>query len=230
MRAELARIRDRVHTTTVYVTHDQVEAMTLGDRVAVLKDGVLQQVETPQQLFNAPANVFVGAFIGSPSMNLVEATISDDGTVAFAGFTLPMPSGRDLSAYARRTVILGIRPSSFDDADLHHREGLPIVEVTPDVTEELGTEVHVIFTIDAPPVVIDALVAAYDENAVEDLLPLGDGRSAFTARVDSRTKARPRQPVRLAVDPSEFHFFDPGTGEAIGSIARAGAASTASPS
>jgi multiple sugar transport system ATP-binding protein len=126
-------------------------------------------------------------------------------------------------------VILGIRPSSFDDADLNHREGLPIVEVTPDVTEELGTEVHVIFTIDAPPVVTDALIAAYDENAVEDLLPLGDGRSAFTARVDSRTKARPRQPIRLAVDPSEFYFFDPTTGEAIGSIARAGATSTSAP-
>ena len=216
MRAELARIRDRVHTTTVYVTHDQVEAMTLGDRVAVLKDGVLQQVDAPQRLFGSPANVFVGAFIGSPSMNLVEATISAQGTVSFAGFTLPLPPGRDLDAYANRTVILGIRPSSFDDADLHHREGLPIMEVTPDVTEELGTEVHVIFGIDAPPVVTGATVAANDQDGAVDLLPLGDGRSAFTARVDARTKARPRQPVRLAVDSGEFHFFDPATGEAIG--------------
>jgi multiple sugar transport system ATP-binding protein len=220
MRAELARIRDRIHTTTVYVTHDQVEAMTLGDRVAVLKDGVLQQVDTPQRLFNAPANVFVGAFIGSPSMNLVEATIGD-GTASFAGFTVPLSNPQDLSGFRGRTVILGIRPSSFDDAEVWHRDGLPVLEVMPDVVEELGTEVHVIFSIDARPVVTEATVAAYDDEATQDLVQLTEGRSVFTARVDARTKARPRQPIRLAVDPAGFHFFDPVTGHAIGAPASA---------
>jgi multiple sugar transport system ATP-binding protein len=214
MRAELARIRDRVRTTTVYVTHDQVEAMTLGDRVAVLKDGVLQQVDTPQRLFSSPANLFVAAFIGSPSMNLVAATVRD-GTVSFAGFTLPLPAGRDLATDRGRTLILGIRPTDFEDAAVWPREGLPVIEVVPDVTEELGTEVHVIFSVDAPPVVTEATRAAVDDEGSEDLLPLGDGRSAFTARVDARTKAAPRTPIRLSVDPSGFHFFDPETGEAI---------------
>ncbi|HMC37044.1 MAG TPA: sn-glycerol-3-phosphate ABC transporter ATP-binding protein UgpC, partial [Actinomycetota bacterium] len=108
MRAELARIRQRLGTTTVYVTHDQVEAMTLGDRVAVLKDGVLQQVDRPQRLFDQPANLFVAAFIGSPSMNLVEASL-EKGQVSFAGFSLPIPPDRDLTGYEGRTVIVGIR-------------------------------------------------------------------------------------------------------------------------
>jgi multiple sugar transport system ATP-binding protein len=214
MRTELARLRDRLRTTTVYVTHDQVEAMTLGDRVAVLKDGVLQQVDTPQQLFKAPANLFVAAFIGSPSMNLVEGKVAG-GSVSFAGFSLPVPVDRNLSGYERRTVIVGLRPSDFEDADVWHRDGIPVIEVTPDVTEELGTEIHVIFSIDAPPVVTDQIAAAQsEEGGDEALAPLGD-RATFTARVDPRSKARPRERVRLSIDPARLHFFDPATGEAI---------------
>jgi multiple sugar transport system ATP-binding protein len=217
MRTELAHIRDRVRTTTIYVTHDQVEAMTLGDRVAVLRDGLLQQVDTPQRLFAAPTNLFVAAFIGSPSMNLVEARI-DQGIVSFAGFNLSLPPDRDLSRYAGRTVILGIRPSDFEDADVWHREGLPVLEVVPDVTEELGSEVNVIFSIDAPAVVTEATQQALDDEGGEDvaLLPLAGDRASFTARVDARTEARPRKPIRLSVDPGRFHFFDPETGETVG--------------
>ena len=109
MRAELARLRDRLKTTTVYVTHDQVEAMTLGDRVAVMRDGVLQQCDTPQNLFKFPVNLFVAAFIGSPAMNLVDARVAD-GKVEFAGFSLPAPPREGLAAYEGRNVILGIRP------------------------------------------------------------------------------------------------------------------------
>jgi multiple sugar transport system ATP-binding protein len=214
MRAELARIRDRVRTTTLYVTHDQVEAMTLGDRVAVLKDGVLQQVDAPQALFSAPANLFVAAFIGSPSMNLVEATVAG-GSVSFAGFAIPLPPGerpRDGS------VILGIRPSDFEDADVWQRGELPVIEVVPDVTEDLGSETHVLFAIDAPPVATaDTEAAASTEEPEEGVTPLAGGKNVFTARVDARSKARPRQPVRLSVDPQRFHFFDPETGQAIGS-------------
>jgi multiple sugar transport system ATP-binding protein len=215
MRAELARLRHRLGTTTVYVTHDQVEAMTLGDRVAVLKDGVLQQVDTPSRLFSAPTNLFVAAFIGSPSMNLVEATVTR-GAVSFAGFTLPGPEGPDLGPYEGGTVIAGLRPSDFEDADVWHREGLPVMEVVPDVVEELGTEIHAIFTVDAPPVVTDDTVAALsDAEAEEALMPLGDGKAVFTARVDARSRVRPGAPLRLGVDAARLHFFDPATGHAV---------------
>jgi multiple sugar transport system ATP-binding protein len=214
MRAELARIRDRLKTTTVYVTHDQVEAMTLGDRVAVLNDGVLQQVDAPQRLFHDPANLFVAAFIGSPSMNLVEATVGD-GRLSFAGLSIPVPEDRDLRSYQGRTIIVGIRPSDLQDADVWRGDGLPAIEVVPDVVEELGTEVHVIFTVDAPPVVTDQTEAAATVEGEEALAPLGDGKATFTATVDARSKARPRQPVRLAVDPGRLYFFDPLSGEAV---------------
>ena len=215
MRAELARLRDRLRTTTVYVTHDQVEAMTLGDRVAVLKDGVLQQVDTPQRLFDHPANLFVAAFIGSPSMNLVEATVHD-GSVSFAGFSLPLPRDRGLEGLEGKPVIVGLRPSDFEDADVWHREGRAVMEVTPDVTEELGSEIHVIFSIDAPPVVTEDVAAAQSEEGAEEaLVPLSDGRATFTARVDAQSKARPREPIRLTIDPARLHVFDPSTGQAI---------------
>ena len=126
MRAELARLRDRLKTTTVYVTHDQVEAMTLGDRVAVMRDGVLQQCDTPQKLFKLPVNLFVAAFIGSPAMNLVEAKVTG-GNVEFAGFSLPAPPREGLAAYEGRTVILGIRPSDFEDAALGRDPELPTI-------------------------------------------------------------------------------------------------------
>ena len=214
MRAELARLHDRLGTTTIYVTHDQVEAMTLGDRVAVLKDGVLQQVDRPQELFQAPANLFVAAFIGSPSMNLVEGTVSR-GSVSFAGFTLPVPTERDLGQYEGRSVIVGLRPSDFEDTEVWHRDGLPVIEAVPDVTEELGTEIHVIFSIDAPPVVTDDTTAAQSEEGAEEVLtPFGD-RATFTARVDPRSRARPKEPIRLTIDPAHLHFFDPSTGRAI---------------
>ena len=214
MRSELARLHERLGTTTVYVTHDQVEAMTLGERVAVLKDGVLQQVDTPQALYNAPANLFVAAFIGSPPMNLVEAKV-DRRTIDFAGFTLPVPEAVDLSAYDRRTVILGIRPSDMEDSAVWQAGSLPTIEVTADVTEELGSEVHILFRIDAPPVATeDTIAAATDEGDEAAVTPLlgEEGTSMFCARVDARTKARPGDRVRLSVDATRFHYFDRDTG------------------
>jgi multiple sugar transport system ATP-binding protein len=215
MRAELVRLRERLRTTTVYVTHDQVEAMTLGDRVAVLRDGRLQQVDVPQRLFRRPANLFVAAFIGSPSMNLAEARVSG-GTVSFGGFTFPLPNRAGLDSYDGRSVVIGIRPSDFDDADLAPREGLPVLEVVPDVIEELGTEVHVLFGVDAPPVVTEETEAALEGLGPDEVAPLGDGRATFTAALDPRSQAQPRRPVRLTVDPASFYFFDPESGEAVG--------------
>src|SRR5438105_7129351 len=145
MRAELAKLHERLGVTTVYVTHDQVEAMTLGQRVAVLRDGVLQQVDAPQRLFHRPANLFVAAFIGSPSMNLVDAEV-DGNEVRFAGFTLSLPESSPAAGRGGR-VILGIRPTDFEHGATAEAE-LPRMRVRPDVVEDLGSESHVIFTID----------------------------------------------------------------------------------
>ena len=168
MRAQLALLHERLATTTVYVTHDQVEAMTLGQRVAVLKDGILQQVDTPQNLYNHPANLFVAAFIGSPPMNLVEADVAE-GTASFAGYTLPLPADAGLEDYRGRHVILGIRPSDMEDTEVWHNEKLPTIEVTAEVTEELGSEVNVIFPIDAPPVLTEDTIAASSDEGERDL-------------------------------------------------------------
>jgi len=215
MRAQLAKLHDTLKTTTVYVTHDQVEAMTLGERVAVMRDGVLQQVDTPQNLYGNPSNLFVAAFIGSPPMNLVEANVLD-GMVAFAGFEIPMPDARDLGDHRGRTLILGIRPSDLEDAAVWSNPELPTIEVTADVTEELGSEVNVLFTVDAPPVGVEEVMEAADEPVEEAVFLLEENRAVFCARVDARTQARPGARVRLSVDPRRFHFFDPETSLAIG--------------
>jgi multiple sugar transport system ATP-binding protein len=215
MRGELARLHTRLGTTTVYVTHDQVEAMTLGDRVAVLRSGVLQQVDTPQELFKHPTNLFVAAFMGSPSMNLVQADVRD-GSVEFGGYTLPL--GPELRRIAGR-VILGIRPSAFEDAELARSSDLPTIDVEVDVVEELGTETHLIFGVAAPPVLSDDVAAALEERDEEAQLLVHDEageRSSFTASVDAATSARPGSRLRLAVDNRAFHFFDPETGRALG--------------
>ncbi len=135
MRAELSRLHERLGVTTVYVTHDQVEAMTLGQRVAVMRDGRIQQVDVPQNLYKQPANLFVAAFIGSPSMNLAEATVAD-GAVEFAGFRFALPPERRPGREGK--VILGIRPESFEDATFAD-PALPQVDVEVQVVEELGT-------------------------------------------------------------------------------------------
>jgi multiple sugar transport system ATP-binding protein len=214
MRAELARLHDRLRTTTVYVTRDQVEAMTLGDRVAVLRDGLLQQVDTPQRLFARPVNLFVAAFVGSPPMNLVEGTV-EGGAISFAGFRLPLGAGTNLSGYEGRTVIVGIRPSDLEDADLWATTGASVLDVEVDITEELGSEVNVLFTVDAPPVTTEEALAAASDEGADDILPLITERAQFCARVDARTRAKPGERIRLAVDPSRFHFFEPDTGLAI---------------
>jgi multiple sugar transport system ATP-binding protein len=216
MRGELARLRARLGTTTVYVTHDQVEAMTLGDRVAVLRAGVLQQVDTPQALFKHPVNLFVAAFMGSPSMNLVHADVRD-GSLSFGGYTLPLPPQANADGLSGR-VILGIRPSDFEDAALGRDPQLPTIDVDVDVVEELGTEVHLIFGVAAPPLQSEHVTAALDEVDEEAQLLVHDDpgqRSSFTARVDPSTKARPGKRIRLTVDNRAFHFFDADTGEAL---------------
>jgi multiple sugar transport system ATP-binding protein len=224
MRASLSQLHQRLGVTTVYVTHDQIEAMTLGHRVCVLRDGKLQQVDTPQNLFDNPANLFVAGFIGSPAMNFVTAELArDDGpAVSFAGVKLPVPaevvsSRPGLDGYFGREVILGIRPSDFEDASIGDGKWARM-PVTADVTEELGSEIHVIFTIDAPPVEQAASVqaAAVDASEEDVAIPLSGGKSQWTARVSARSAVRSRQQIELGVDTANLQFFDPSSGLSIG--------------
>jgi multiple sugar transport system ATP-binding protein len=212
MRTSLAQLHDTLRTTTVYVTHDQVEAMTLGTRVAVMRDGRVQQVDVPQQLYDAPANTFVAAFIGSPSMNLVEATISGD-TVSFGRVTLPLDPNRRPAGLREGPVVLGIRPEAFEDVAFSP-SGLPEIEATPDVIEELGSDAYVFFAIDAEGVVIEDAVS--DEVGEEtSLLAEHRDRTLFVARVDPRTAARVGDPMRLTIEPSRLYFFSPETGDSL---------------
>ncbi len=209
MRAELARLHERLGTTTVYVTHDQVEAMTLGQRVAVMRDGRMQQVDEPQTLYRDPVNLFVAAFIGSPAMNLVEAVVAD-GAVEFGGFRIPLDSSRRPSVEEDGRVILGVRPEDFEDVAFAE-SGLPQIEVSAAVLEELGSDVHVIFEVNTPPVEAEELRAAVNE---EDGSLLADSRtSLFNARINPRTRAKAGEQLKLAVQPAGFHFFDLATGE-----------------
>jgi multiple sugar transport system ATP-binding protein len=212
MRGELARLHDRLGITTVYVTHDQVEAMTLGTRVAVMRDGTVQQVDTPQTLYREPVNLFVAAFIGSPSMNLVEARVGDD-EIEFAGFRIPLDPARRPSGDHDGRVILGIRPQDFGDARTA-APGLPQLEVEAAVVEELGSATHVLFTVDAPAVDADSVRAATDEGERATLLAT-DSRALFTAEVEEESNVRPGDRVALALDPSRLHFFDRATGASL---------------
>jgi multiple sugar transport system ATP-binding protein len=218
MRAELARLHERLGVTTVYVTHDQVEAMTLGQRVAVLRDGILQQLDTPHRLFHRPVNLFVAAFIGSPSMNLVDARVSG-GSVRFAGFDVALPESSPAARLDQR-VILGIRPTDFDHGATAESD-LPRVTVRPDVVEDLGAESHVIFTIDAPRVSAEAVRAA-TEAATDDegKLFADDQRAVFTALLDARRAVAHGADIQLAIDHRRLHFFDPSTGLALDAAAR----------
>jgi multiple sugar transport system ATP-binding protein len=211
MRAELARLHSRLGVTTIYVTHDQVEAMTLGQRVAVMRDGRIQQVDEPQALYRAPANLFVAAFIGSPSMNLAEARITEDA-VEFAGLRLPLDPGRRPVGASNGRVIIGIRPEDLEDVAFAD-PSLPTIDVEVAVLEELGADAHVIFPVDAPRVDAEEVRAAVEES--DEAALLADSATLFNARVNAQTKARVGSGLRLAVDPARFHFFDVETRESL---------------
>jgi multiple sugar transport system ATP-binding protein len=234
MRASLNQLHERLGVTTVYVTHDQVEAMTLGHRVCVLREGRLQQVDTPQRLFDNPVNLFVAGFIGSPSMNFVSAElVRDNGVhVDFAGFHLPVPDAvlaakPGLEGYLGKKIILGVRPSDFEDAAHADASWAPI-SVTSNVTEELGSEINVIFSIDAPPVEhadTQALAKDAAEDEEDTTIPLLDNKALWTARVNARSHVKPNQAVELAIDTNNLHFFDHETGLSIGHAEAAALAS-----
>ena len=223
MRAELARLRDTLHTTTIYVTHDQVEAMTLGDRVAVMKDGVVQQLDTPQALYRPPANLFVAAFIGSPAMNLVEVRV-EGGELRFGTHRLPVPADADLRAFEGRSLVLGLRPADFEDVAMGRDEGVPTLTVRADVVEELGSEINVIFRIDEAPVATDVVRATSEPDAADStVVPLvADANETICiARVSARSEVRAGDEVRLAISPDRYHFFDLESGAVVSAIAGA---------
>jgi multiple sugar transport system ATP-binding protein len=203
MRASLAQLHSRLGVTTVYVTHDQTEAMTLGQRVAVMRSGRIVQVDAPQRLYDAPRDLFVAGFIGSPAMNLVEATLEGD-TAVFGGFRIPLDAERR-PARTSGPVVLGIRPEAFEDAAFAS-EHLPRMSATVEVVEELGSEAHVFFRVDAVPGGVDPR----DESTL-----LADERAIFTARVDARSRAHVAGTLELAIDPARFHFFDGDTGASL---------------
>jgi multiple sugar transport system ATP-binding protein len=198
--------------------------MTLGTRVAVLKDGELMQVDTPQMLFDAPANLFVATFIGSPAMNLADAKlVRDQGPALVFADKIPLAdsliSGREgLDRYVDKDLIIGLRPSSLEDA-AYAPADWPRIKGEVAVTEELGSEVNVIFTIQTPQVHHDIMIARFDKAAKDEVEAeelAGEGQSLWTARVNPKTQARVGRTVELAVDISGFHFFDKQSGHAIG--------------
>ena len=228
MRAEILRIQQELQVTTIYVTHDQTEAMTLGDLVAVMKRGVLQQVAAPQVLYKEPTNLFVAGFIGSPAMNLVQATVSRaDGAmfVAFADRTLRIApeslTGKPrLVEFDRRPVILGIRPEDMDDAALvPSSTSESTIPVSVDLREGMGSDVYLHFTVDAPPVFTEDtrdLAADVDAKALQDLKDqASEQKTTFITRAGPETTAQVGDRMEIHVDTRKLYFFDPATGEAI---------------
>ncbi|HZB23270.1 MAG TPA: sn-glycerol-3-phosphate ABC transporter ATP-binding protein UgpC [Gaiellaceae bacterium] len=225
MRAEIARLQRDLDVTTIFVTHDQVEAMTLGDRVVVLRDGLLQQVDTPQRLYDRPANLFVAEFIGSPSMNLVEAELGRTNGAMVASFgehRLPvddaaLASRPGLRGFEGRSVILGIRPEDLEDAAFARESPADRrLRAVADIREDMGSEVFVHFGVGAPPVRQEEVVAAVGEEAAEATAAQARQRgNVFVARVDRESRVAEQQPLELAVDTRRLHFFDPESGRAI---------------
>lgn len=219
MRSELGQLHARLKTTTVYVTHDQVEAMTMGDRVAVMRKGIMQQAASPRELYEQPVNLFVGGFIGSPAMNFVYADLADasDGmTATFGDTTLKLnaenlASRPGLVAFAGKRVVLGVRPEAFEVAAAVGQAGDLPIEVG--LVEQLGSEAFVHFHLDFRPVITeDIRELLADEGADES--SLGD-TTKFVARINPDFAPNLGDNISLVVDTSKLHFFDPDSSQAI---------------
>jgi multiple sugar transport system ATP-binding protein len=228
MRAEISRIQRDLGVTTVYVTHDQVEAMTMGDRVAVMRGGLLQQVDAPQVLYERPRNLFVAEFIGSPAMNVVMAELVRENGSLWVRFgkhrlrtseaTIQRHPG--LGAFEGRPVVVGIRPEDFADASLQEAPADRALSVVCDIREDMGSDVYVHFDVAAEAVSSKELEeTALDSPADEEARLAAERARAlgvpFTARLDRATRAREGEEVTLAVDVGRLHFFDPDSGLGI---------------
>jgi multiple sugar transport system ATP-binding protein len=220
-RAEIARIQKRLGVTTIYVTHDQVEAMTMGDRVAVMKKGVLQQVDTPQFIYDNPANLFVAGFIGSPPMNLCEGRLVRDANgvgVMIGDQRLALDDSlitqRGLNVDASgRAVVVGIRPEDMEDAAVAGTVSGQILKAKVDITEALGSEIMVHFGVDAPQVFSDGAKKSDDEETLKSIGT--DASATFVASFSARSRVRPGDLLDIVVDTSHLHFFDPVDGSRL---------------
>jgi multiple sugar transport system ATP-binding protein len=228
MRAEIARLQHDLDVTTIYVTHDQIEAMTMGDRVAVIRKGMLQQVDNPQRLYERPRNIFVAGFIGSPAMNLLEASLarSNGGLVVHLGdLRLPVPAEvlaerPALAGYDGRKVVVGIRPEDMEDAalvaDAPADRRMP---ATVELREALGSDVVIHFTVAAPPAVGDdvrELAVDVGKEVLEKVeKTAARGEASVIARLNPRTHVQKGDRIELVVDTARLHFFDPDDGSGV---------------
>lgn len=241
MRTEIAKLHNRIGTTTIYVTHDQTEAMTMADRIVVLKDGVVQQVAPPQIMYDHPKNVFVAGFIGSPAMNFILAHLEKENgayAVKFGNTSITLTreeiaeareGGHEVDRYVNRDVILGIRPEHMEDAQTEAAQAMGgasapnRVEVEPQVIESMGSEKYIYFEV---PREAQAHLETIEEMSGE--VPTGDGEAEseaatpggdtgelMVARVSAESQAREGQKIMLVIDSSKIHLFDPETEEAI---------------
>jgi multiple sugar transport system ATP-binding protein len=229
MRAEILRIQRQLHVTTVYVTHDQVEAMTMGDRVAVMRRGVLQQLDQPQRLYERPGNLFVASFIGSPAMNMLESAVEKNGDgvalrVGPAVLQLPRETLTDrpaLAGYAGKTIALGIRPEALDESSAQNGDGGRLRGIVRTV-EALGPEQLAHIEVEGKPVLAEEVVEGLAETKeeAEELVEVRSGETEgdhalLIARLDASASVRPDDVVDLAVDLRKLHFFDLDSGETI---------------
>jgi multiple sugar transport system ATP-binding protein len=215
MRTEVSRIQQRLGTTTVYVTHDQVEAMTLGDRVAVMRAGVVQQVGPPRVLYDQPVNLFVAGFIGSPSMNFVPARI-DGNTVVLPIGEASLPEHLRARLEGQRELIAGIRPEDFEDAQLARdgRDGGLVFKTKIDVLEWMGSELFAHFSIESQRIESEELAELAEDAGSKDL-PTTEEQDRVIARLDAASKVREGHEAELSLDVSKLHFFDPDSGRSV---------------
>jgi multiple sugar transport system ATP-binding protein len=211
MRTEVSRIQQRLGTTTVYVTHDQTEAMTLGDRVAVMRAGLLQQVDTPKELYNHPRNIFVAGFIGSPSMNFFTAHVENE-KVRLPFGEVDLPQG----VQAGGEVIAGIRPEDFEDASLvgdlpHHLT----FDAPIDLVESMGSEIYAFFPVEAPAAQSDELAELAADSGLADVPSAGGEEAQVVARLAPESEVKEGSKARLALDATKLHLFDPSDGSNI---------------
>ncbi len=221
-RGEIARIQQRLGVTTIYVTHDQVEAMTMGTRVAVMKKGLLQQVDTPQFIYDNPANLFVAGFIGSPPMNLCEGTVTKEASGMWVHLgdqklLLDPALVADHAGLERatdgRTIVVGIRPEDMEDVAFESAPPERTLKSKVDITEALGSEVMVHFGVDAPQIFSDGAKKSEGDDELNRIAT--DSASTFVGSFNARSRIRPGDLIDVSVNTSHMHFFDPANGERL---------------
>ncbi len=218
MRAELGQLHTQLQTTTLYVTHDQVEAMTMGDRVAVIRKGILQQIDTPREIYLYPKNIFVAGFIGSPSMNFVYATVKTSSKGSSLTFGEDEISVKDapesLKEYDGSEIVLGIRPEAFEDSVYaNKKEFSEEININVSLLEQLGSDTYIHFYKDINPVQTEAIEEILADEG-EDISVLGT-QTKFIARINPNAKIEEGKNVNLSINPSKLHFFNPETGLSI---------------